>query len=404
MAIYRRNSTGLLLRIFSAMCVLAGCCGISSSVFAQEYCPACPSGCVPLGLVEAYDEEFHAKSSSCPSGCVSLLLIESMSDSPACKMREPKSSLPDKICPSCKAGCIPLDLVDDYDKTGKAQDHRCGKDCVALEFIRSMSDPPRCRSSKPEPKSGKIEKLKVNNQAATRERHIFSRSALGLEKGSLVITGFGAGLWDFQYGIHKNVQLEAVTILPVIFVGLLPSVKVHGAAIKDKLYFSGSLFGGFLASYVDADVLFSAGDGYWLLGGNFAMSRTWNEHIFSLGTTVFMHGYYYSHTFDGDSNYDDESGSVMGEGAFIIPNLSYRYGFHRNWSFQTELTPIMYAGGNSPRGLEDAVYLLSYGFRGHGEMLFGDIGFTLPLHKDFVKYVWKYTPLGFPYFSVGFKF
>ncbi len=93
----------------------------------------------------------------------------------------------------------------------------------------------------------------------------------------------------------------------------------------------------------------------------------------------------------------------MVEGAVFLPNISYRWAFHRNWSVQFDITGPIIIGKD---GLinDEAIVILFYGFRGHGDTMFGDFGFVVPFSKFFIDDLWRYTPIGIPYFSLGFKF
>ncbi len=294
-------------------------------------------------------------------------------------------------CPECPRFCVPEGFVETQKATLPENLPTCPPGCLPLGAIKSLLDAPRCRFSleaetPPEMAQPAVETPKteeIRNESSTRHRLMYTQTALGVEKGQTTITGYLAAVWDFQYGLHDNVQLGVVTILPISVFGLLPTFKFHGK-VNDFLHLSIGGFGGMITTYV-ASVDFYA----WVAGGQAAASFVFDNHLFNLSFTSFTAGKYE----DRWRNYD---------GAVLIPALGYRYGFHRDWSFQTNLSPAFFV--ESGRTEVSRIWLWSYGFRGHGEVMYGDIGFTMPLHKDFFNAVWKYLPLGIPYVSLGFHF
>ena len=219
-------------------------------------------------------------------------------------------------------------------------------------------------------------------------------TAKGLKPKEYVVTGYGAGVWEFQAGVTEHIQAGLVTMLPVGFWGIAPTVRGHGK-IGDYFYLSGGLHAGYWGTFADfgnLSVLF--------FGGSTELSAVIGDHTINLGINAFTGK-------RGNKGWDGHGVEwTFLDGVILVPHLGYRVAFHDNWSFQTEFTvPLFITEDIKPGGWNWTTYVLFfYGFRGHGDMLFGDIGFCLPLSEPFVDHLWRYFPLGFPYFSLGFMF
>jgi len=305
------------------------------------------------------------------------------------------AALAEEPCPSCPSGCVPIGLVGEF-RAGVSADVRvCPAGCTALETVKSMAEKPLC-SLQAEAATAAVPPAEPQAVAATateapvyadntRNRIILGRTALGIQPGDVTITGYGAGLWQFEYGVNENLQLGAFVVLPVMVAGVFPSIKAH-VNLTDNIALGGGAFGGVFGPFAEGLMDVSI----WMIGGHaemtFAITR---NNVINIGMIALGGGFGLSDTdaFDG---------------AILIPNIGFRTTFTPRWSFQVELSMPFLAG---PEGTYMAgdLFLLFYGFRGHGELIFGDIGFAMPLFEDYIKYIWKYTPMGIPYFSIGFK-
>jgi hypothetical protein len=225
------------------------------------------------------------------------------------------------------------------------------------------------------------------NVESTQARSVALPSALGAPAGEVSATGYWGSLWDLEYALSDNLQLGAYVVLPVYVAGVFPSLKAQ-FALSERVSVG---FGG-LAGLVGPYAGDNAGSFALVAAGHAEITFHTRRHMFTLGLMA-----------AGAGLRTAEKDLEMFEAAILLPNAGYRYSFHPDWSFQLELTGPLLVGEN---GLihDEAIIILSYGIRWHKDFVFGDAGFTLPLYSDYIDEIWKYTPLGIPYFSIGFKF
>lgn len=289
-------------------------------------------------------------------------------------------------CAECPPGCIPSDFVESYKQPAVEVPRVCPPGCAGLEAVKVLRDQPGCAIGVAVPKAAPLVG-EIRNVGSTRMRNIFFPTALNAPPGDLSFTGYAAGLWDIEYTLSDNLQLGGYAVLPVYVAGAFPSIKAS-FALNENLSLG---FGGFvgLAGPYAGDI---SGSYVFVAAGHVEATVHKGPHAFTAGLAVVGAGM-------RDSGEDLE----MVEGAILLPNLGYRWAFHRNWSFQVELTGPLVVGEDGILN-EEAIVVMIYGFRGHGETMFGDIGAVLPIFSVYVEDVWKYTPIGVPYFSLGFRF
>ncbi len=288
-------------------------------------------------------------------------------------------------CPLCPPGCIPQAFVQSLKAPTIEVLRSCPEGCVALEKVKILSDVPGCQFD------AKLESVskstKPENQRSTINRGIYFPTAMDAPVGEFSMTGYGAGLWDLQYNLNENLQIGAQMVLPVYVSGVFPSIRARFDLSENVAVGVGGLFG--LAGPYAGD---EAGDFIFLAGGHTQISFQFGRHLINVGLAVLTAGF------------REEGKDIdMVDGAILLPNLSYRWAFHRNWSTQVELTAPLLVNSDGLLN-EEAVVIMAYGVRGHGDILFGDVGFFLPIFDDYIENAWKYTPFGIPYFSIGFVF
>ena len=282
-------------------------------------------------------------------------------------------------CPKCPSGCLPalflLELKDPAPTVTKA----CPAGCVPIEHVKTLRQTPGCIQGGAPPKMRPLK----NNAASTRSRGIFMPTALSNPVGETSVTGYGIGLWDFVFPLNKNLQVGVMVVLPIVVVGAAPHIKAQYQLTKGvSLGFGAQL--GFGGPYINP----GSGFVFWL-GGHIETTFSAGKHAFTVGLQV------------GTAGAGALDRFALAEGAGMLPNLNYRYEFHRNWSFQLEM--IMPAMVGKDGFTPGELLIVAWGFRGHGETLFGDIGAIFPFFKGFIEEVWKFTPFGIPYFSIGMK-
>lgn len=233
----------------------------------------------------------------------------------------------------------------------------------------------------------------------TRHRVTISPTAVGMEKGDFTVTGYGLGVWELQYGVHENVQIGALTLLPVGVAGLIPTVSAH-YRVNENFAVGGGAYFGIVGSFADMSVVDQAF--VLVYGGSFQMTGIWGKH--SLNVSLIAGSAAGRLAWDvGDSEGDVGTFSNL-RGAYMLPSVGYRYEVHPNWSLQIEVAIPVFAGPDGSMDGDDVVTMIFYGVRGHAGLVFGDLGFVIPAHREYFTEIWKYTPLGIPYFSLGFAF
>ncbi|HOX47238.1 MAG TPA: hypothetical protein PK668_26830 [Myxococcota bacterium] len=291
-------------------------------------------------------------------------------------------------CPVCPAGCVPLEYVEQLKAPPPGPAARvCPDECAPLEQVKSMREKPGCELQAEQAGPVTPPPAEQRNEVTTRNRVILTPTAFMPPPDQATFTGYAAGLWEFSYTLGEVAQVGTYFTLPVVVFGVFPEARA-GVRLGDHVALGGGVLGGLIFGYA-TDV---SGDLFWLIGGHGELSLMFGDHLLNFSLMAFGGG------FRWESGNDD-----LIDGALLLPTFGYRWAFHRNWSLQLELTvPLLVQDGLEND--DDVVVLLMYGFRGHGDTMFGDIGFCLPIYEDFIDEVWQYVPLGFPYFSIGFNF
>ena len=287
-------------------------------------------------------------------------------------------------CPLCPPGCIPQAFVQTLKEPAPQITLACPENCVALDKVKILQDESKCLFvTKLESVQ---ESAKAENQQSTINRGVYFPTAMDAPVGEFSVTGYGAGLWDLQYNLNENLQIGAQMVLPVYVTGIFPTIRARFDLSENVAVGVGGLIG--LAGPYIGD---EAGSFIFLAGGHTQISFQFGRHLINVGLAVLTAGF------------REEGQDIdMADGAILLPNLSYRWAFHRNWSTQVEFTAPLLV--NSEGSHNEAIVIMAYGVRGHGDIMFGDVGFFLPIFDAYIEDVWKYTPFGIPYFSIGFVF
>lgn len=233
----------------------------------------------------------------------------------------------------------------------------------------------------------------------TRHRVTISPTADGIGKGNFTVTGYGLGIWELQYGVTENVQVGALTLLPVGLAGLVPLASAQ-YRVNDNFAVGGGVYAGIIGTFADLSIIDQALTV--IYGGSFQMTGIWGRH--SLNVSLI------AGSAAGQLVYDlgNEEGEVDRfanlPGAYMLPSIGYRFEMNPFWSLQIEVAIPVYAGRDGSMDIDSVVTMIFYGVRGHSGMVYGDIGFMIPAHLDYFTGIWRYTPFGIPYFSLGFAF
>jgi len=312
-----------------------------------EPCPLCPEGCIPQDYVEYFRENVPAFVESCPAGCVALASVKSLWETPLCVAES---------SPQAEPEAAPV-LEPDADEQ------------------------PRLALPPPSPEAARTDPLGKEPVTSTLNRITLSPTALGLPKGYFSLTGYGAGLWELEMGWSDHLQLGVLATLPIMLFSAFPTVQYHSQISE---HWSAAI-GGTAGFFVFYALLGTFG---WGAAGSVHFSYEKGPHLLNLSVI------------GGTGMY----GSHAPEYGLIMPSVGYRYKFHPRWTFQLEGTvPIPVSEGPS-MGIENILILVFYGVRGHGDFMFGDLGFCYPFQKYYFKGLWRLLPIGIPYFSLGFTF
>lgn len=288
---------------------------------------------------------------------------------------------PKVICASCPEGCIARALVESFREVPLLTPRACPDNCVPTEVVKALLDEPPCSISSAPAKPPLAPDQSGDRVGTTQDRTIAFNTALPAPPGEVVLTGYAAALWNIQYSINEHFQVGSYIVLPLYLAGVMPNFKVQ-FALSDNFSIGGGGMIGIGGPYVDA------GPFLFLLGGHVEFTLHTGNHILNLALSVI-----------GAGTRANGADFQMADSPVFLPNIGYRYAFHPNWSLQIEITRPF-----TTYQQETEFYLfMLYGVRGHGDLMFGDIGFLMPLWDDYITDVWKYTPLGIPYFSLGFK-
>lgn len=354
---------------------------LSSTLHAEPY-PHCPMGCVPDRMVESYMPGVDPVENPCPGGCTPLAGVKSFLDAPQCEPPQATSGTAQAIAAPAPVDCpiaVPCPIAEPCPEQKVCADP---EPCPAKKKRKSILAADFDEAEEAEDIQETEEVLRTVDY--TDHFITVGQTAFGLKKKELVITGHMLGEWDIQYGVTDKIHIGVQTVIPAMIYGFVPTFRFH-TDINENFSIGGGLIAGIGG-------MFGVGDAMvFPIGGSVELSYRKNNHILNLSFMTGSFGY----NFDSDSGFAD--------GAVLIPDIGYRYAFNPNWSFQAEvLFPIWVDDDGEPMDLDSFTVPILYGFRVHGEMLFGEFGFMFPASKWFKEHMWKYAPLGFPYISLGF--
>jgi len=240
---------------------------------------------------------------------------------------------------------------------------------------------------------------RVDPVSLTRHRVTISPTAVGIGKGNFTVTGYGLGIWELQYGVTENVQVGALTLLPVGLAGLVPLVSAN-YRVNDNFAIGGGVYAGMIGTFTDLSIIDEALTV--IYGGSFQMTGIWGRHSLNVSLIAGSAAGRLMYDLGNEEGEVDRFANLPG--AYMLPSIGYRFEMNPFWSLQIEVAIPVYAGRDGPMDIDSVVTMIFYGVRGHGGMVYGDIGFMIPAHLDYFTGIWRYMPFGIPYFSLGFAF
>ncbi|MBN2526524.1 MAG: hypothetical protein JXR76_09025 [Deltaproteobacteria bacterium] len=314
----------------------------------------------------------------------------------------------------CDDGCIPFSEVKELQGDGAATRSKCAPGCVAIEEIKSRQPHPSSDenenaatvvTSAPQ-ESGAIEKEDTGAVTGPSERLVDGRlsqlvlqpTALGLKKRQVAITGFGAGYWQGEIGVTDHFSVSAYTVVPATIAGFGLKTKIH-TRLGSNAAISLSAMGIIGGPYIEGGGIFMITE---VIQPTFTLVTTDKKHLLNFSFAAGgMQLCARQHLFSSD--YDDDYNGYECEGLGMLlmaPRLGYRAALHRRVALSLEwLMPLI-----SEEGDENGhIHLISYSVQIHGDLLFSDLGFLLPIWDEIADEIFQFFPIGIPYFTIGFK-
>ena len=294
-----------------------------------------------------------AQESACPSWCLPQSLV---------KTRQEPSGEAGRPCPE---GCVPISDVAEVQASGKPSGDKepiieeVEQDELDRELEEDASE--RALSRDPSP-----------------HRLVFTRTGRVLPEGEQLINSYWAGLWRYAYGVNDNIEIGLLWSLPTVIMGAMTYVTFAGEVAKDLHLSISPQFGGW--------VMFIGGSGGFFAGGSTALTYGDDAAMFNLSFS----GYYGGVGSDG-IGYSDFSA--------FLPSIGAKFRLTDMVLLNLEFSMV---------GLPDLpeemgkIWAFMYGFRIHGEGLFGDISFVMPFFDHFWE-IQKYCPIGYPLVNLGYR-
>jgi len=213
------------------------------------------------------------------------------------------------------------------------------------------------------------------DDAPDREMTVLSDTAFTSPEGQFRWTSTDLLGHRVDYAITDNVEIGATVLLPIGLVGGMPEVtfggqlgrKVHGALV---------LRGVAAAPLADLD------DGAFAVGGEARLTVGTPQQYLNL--TV--------HAYGGSTNLSKGDLNWI-----VIPTLGGGISVSDMVQLHLAFGAVIPATGNV-----EPVWGTRYGVRLRGAHLFGDIGFVLPLDKEWFDGPAEYMPLGIPMLNFGY--
>jgi hypothetical protein len=212
-----------------------------------------------------------------------------------------------------------------------------------------------------------------------RSHHQFYQSGFTTRKGELAFYAQDLGLWDFSYGLSDNVELGVSTFPPILFVGILPHIKVAAPFNGGSAAFHFDLGG--MTPYA----VHTNGDLHVLLagaGGELSLGDP-DSHFFNGGI-------------EGYGFYTDN-----GHAWLLMPHVGFSARTSRSVKLDLE---VMVPGLSTANRTEFAhAALVSYGVRLMGNDIWSDIYFIAPICSGCGD-IYKIALIGIPSLGIGYRF
>lgn len=230
------------------------------------------------------------------------------------------------------------------------------------------------------------------------DRVMTTPSAGTLRKGRMSFSDYELGLAQFSYGITDDLQFSVAMTVPVMQIGVIPTLKWRFLD-TGRFRMAAIAGGGLGVFYTGPDVLIAGGGGGFM--GDACVGAGCDSFL-SFGAQVI--GGHIGGTRDEYGSGDWVNDKVIG----VTSNLGAVVAVHAKVKLLFELK---YTMGKMLDEWTDSgsLFALNYGIRVHGEQFAADIGFSRPFlaldgsRPEDVEEFMKYLPIGYPWLAFTYQ-
>lgn len=204
-----------------------------------------------------------------------------------------------------------------------------------------------------------------------------------------------------DYGIGERVQLGVQALLPVIYVGFFPQLKLS-TRLGDELHGAVLVHGGLFWPYVEPEMLSNQFSGRFLLyGGGLLLTKCYRRLLVNASLSAYglRYGERQTLTIIDEKTFQPRVLSRMEYGDYwaLLPGagLGWQVARHVKLNLEVHVPLADFADVGK-------VWVVMYGVRAFGRETFFDLSFVLPVYPGLGDVI-KYIPLGIPLASVGLQ-
>jgi hypothetical protein len=208
-------------------------------------------------------------------------------------------------------------------------------------------------------------------------------------------------LHHLDYGVGEHLQVGMQALLPVLYVGFFPQLKLS-ARLGDELWGAAYLHGGVFWPYVEPQMLSDQFSGrFALYGAGLLLTKRAGPVL--INASVAAYGLHYGQRLT-KTIIDDKTG---------LPTILTRMDYSDYWAVMPGLGLGWQVARRVKLNLEvhaplgdfadvGKVWLIMYGVRACGRETFFDLSFVMPIYPGLGDII-KFIPLGIPIASVGLQ-
>jgi hypothetical protein len=240
----------------------------------------------------------------------------------------------------------------------------------------------------------------VQNVDPDPTRLVLGPSAVPRRAGRFRWTISDLFLHHLDYGVNEHFQVGMQALLPVLYVGFFPQLKLS-ARFGDELWGAAYVHGGVFWPYVEPEMIANLFSGrFALYGAGLVLTKRAGPLL--INAAVAAYGLHY-----GQREYKFITGEagemtkltrmIYGDYWAVMPSLGLGWQVARRVKLNLEVHAPL--GDFSDVG---KVWLIMYGVRAFGRETFFDLSFVMPVYPGIGDII-KYIPLGIPIASVGLQ-